>query len=152
MKQILVVFLVALPCSLLAQNASSKQPEKAAAAKAAAAKDTAAKEFKAGEYTMKQYYFVMLTKGTRRHEITDTSIINKIQAGHMANLNRLAVLGKIIVAGPFGDDGNWRGIFIFNCPTKEEVEELLKTDPAIAAGRLGYEIHPWWTAKNAVFK
>ena len=60
--------------------------------------------------------------------------------------------GKIIVAGPFGDDSNWRGIFIFNAPTKEEVEELLKTDPAVAAGRLAYEIHPWWTAKNSVFK
>ncbi len=110
------------------------------------------KEFKAGEYTMKQYFFVMLTKGNRRGEITDTAIINKIQQGHMDNLNRLAKEGKIVVAGPFGDDGNWRGVFIFDAETKEEVVELLKTDPAIVAGRLGYEIHPWWTAKNAVFK
>jgi uncharacterized protein len=70
----------------------------------------------------------------------------------MENIGRLAKLGKIIVAGPFGDDGNWRGIFIFNCDTKEEVEALVKSDPAVAAGRLDYEIHPWWTAKNEVFK
>ncbi len=108
--------------------------------------------FKSGEYTMKQYYFVMLTKGERRNEITDTAIINKLQAGHLANIGKLAKDGKILVAGPFGDDGNWRGIFIFDCETKEEVEKLLNTDPAIAAGRLAYEIHPWWTAKNAVFK
>lgn len=101
---------------------------------------------------MKQYYFVMLTKGERRNEITDTTIINKLQAGHLANIGKLAKEGKILVAGPFGDDGNWRGIFIFDCETKEEVEKLLNTDPAIAAGRLAYEIHPWWTAKNAVFK
>ena len=44
------------------------------------------------------------------------------------------------------------GIFIFDAASKEEVEELLKADPAIAAGRLAYEIHLWWTAKNAVFK
>ena len=56
----------------------------------------------------------------------------------MQNLTRLAAQGKIIVAGPLGDDGNWRGIFIFDAPTKDEVEELLKTYPAIAANRLGY--------------
>jgi uncharacterized protein len=104
------------------------------------------------KYEMKQYYFVMLEKGANREEITDTNVLNKIQAGHMANLTRLYNLGKIIVAGPFGDDGKWRGIFIFDCKTQEEVEELLKTDPAIASGRLDYKIHPWWTAKNCVFK
>ena len=103
-------------------------------------------------FEMKQYYFVMLTKGERRGEITDTAVINEIQRGHLANINRLAEMGKIVVAGPFGDNGNWRGIFIFDCPTEEEVKELLNTDPAIKAGRLAYEIHPWWTAKNCVFK
>jgi uncharacterized protein YciI len=110
------------------------------------------KTFKAGEYTMKQYYFVMLTKGPRRAEITDTARINELQRGHMANIDRLAKEGKIIVAGPFGDDGNWRGIFVFDCETQDEVEKHLKTDPAIAAGRMAYEIHPWWTAKGTTFK
>lgn len=110
------------------------------------------KTFKAGEHTMKEYYFVMLTKGARRGEITDTARINEIQRGHIANLERLAKEGKIIVAGPFGDDGNWRGIFIFDCETQEEVEKLVKTDPAIVSGRLDYEIHPWWTAKGTTFK
>lgn len=104
------------------------------------------------KYEMKQYYFVMLTKGARRGDITDTAIINEIQRGHIANIERLAKMGKILVAGPFGDDANWRGIFIFDCKTQEEVEALLKTDPAIGAGRLAYEIHPWWTAKNCTFK
>ena len=107
---------------------------------------------KAPAYEMKQYFFVMLTKGSRRGEITDTVVLNKIQEGHMQNITSLAAQGKLIVAGPFGDESDWRGIFIFDVPTKEEVEILLKTDPAIAAGRLGYEIHPWWTAKNSVFK
>ena len=101
---------------------------------------------------MKQYYFVLLTKGARRGEITDTARINELQRGHMANIERLAKEGKIIVTGPFGDDGNWRGIFIFDCETQEEVEKLLQTDPAIAAGRMAYERHPWWTAKGTTFK
>ncbi|MCD6013524.1 MAG: hypothetical protein K0Q79_3386 [Flavipsychrobacter sp.] len=102
--------------------------------------------------TMKQYYFVMLVKGRDRDKIKDTAVINKLQAGHMANMDRLANEGKLLVAGPFGDDGNWRGIFILDCNSKEEAEALLATDPAIKAGRLDYELHPWWTAMNGVFK
>ena len=112
-------------------------------------KDSAAVKPK---YEMKQYWFVMLVKGKDRDKITDTAVLNKLQAGHMANMQRLADMGKLNVAGPFGDDGNWRGIFIFDCKTKEEVEGYLKTDPAIAAGRMDYEIHPWWTAKGTTFK
>jgi len=101
---------------------------------------------------MKQYWFVMLLTGKRRDEIKDTNVINKLQAGHVANIQRLADMEKLIVAGPFGDNGQWRGIFIFDAANKEEVEGYLKTDPAIAAGRLDYEIHPWWTARGTVFK
>ena len=47
---------------------------------------------------------------------------------------RQAVLLEPHGAGPFGDDGEWLGIFIFDCKTKEEVVSYLKTDPAIDAG------------------
>ncbi|MFI5154693.1 MAG: YciI family protein [Chitinophagales bacterium] len=99
---------------------------------------------------LKQYFFVMLTKGPSRDQ--DSAAAAKIQEGHMNNIRRLADHGKILVAGPFGDDGDWLGIFIFDCKTKEEVISYLKTDPAISAGRLNYDVRPWWTAKNCVFK
>ncbi len=99
---------------------------------------------------IKQYWFVMLLKGA--HRTQDSAAAAKIQEGHMANINKLYYQGKLKVAGPFGDDGNWRGIFIFDCATKEEVEKLLNTDPAIEAGRLAYEIHPWYTAPVGSFK
>jgi uncharacterized protein YciI len=102
------------------------------------------------ENQIKQYWFVMLLKGNNRTQ--DSAAAAKLQDGHMANINRLYYEGKIKVAGPFGDDGAWRGIFIFDCETKEEVETLLNTDPAIEAGRLAYEIHPWWTAATGSFK
>ena len=98
---------------------------------------------------VKQYWFVMLTAGNNRTQ--DSTTAAKIQEGHMANIKRLYNEGKLKVAGPFGDDGKWIGIFIFDCATKEEVETLLKTDPAIAAGRLAYDIHPWWTAATGSF-
>ncbi len=103
-------------------------------------------------YAVKQYYFVMLVEGPKRKEITDKNEIAKLQEGHMANIGRLNKEGKLLLAGPFGDDTKWRGIFVFDCETKEEVEQLLATDPMIKAGRLGYEIHPWWTGMNSVFK
>jgi uncharacterized protein len=102
------------------------------------------------ENQIKQYWFVMLIKGNNRTH--DSATAAKIQEGHMANINRLYAEGKLKVAGPFGDDGDWRGIFIFDVPTKDEVEQLLKTDPAVAAGRLAYDIRPWWTAATGSFK
>ena len=101
------------------------------------------------EDQVRQYFFVMLTSGQSRDQ--DSVAAATIQAAHMANINKLYYEGKLKVAGPFGDEGNWRGIFIFDCAGKEEVEALLKTDPAIATGRLAYEIHPWWTAETGSF-
>ena len=99
---------------------------------------------------MKSYYFVMLTAGKNRGQ--DSATVSKIQQGHMDNINRLFKQDKIIVAGPFLDDSNWRGIFIFDAKSKDEVVDLLKTDPAISSGRLNYEIHPWMTQKGVCFK
>ncbi len=99
---------------------------------------------------VKQYWFVMLTKGVNRSQ--DSATAAKIQDGHMANITRMYYEGKLKVAGPFGDDGDWRGIFIFDCETKAEVEKLLATDPAVIAGRLAYDIRPWWTAETGSFK
>lgn len=101
------------------------------------------------EDQVRQYWFVMLTLGSNRSQ--DSATAAKIQKGHMDNINRLYTEGKLKVAGPFGDEGNWKGIFIFDADTKEEIERILQTDPAIAAGRLSYEIHPWWTSAIGSF-
>ncbi len=101
------------------------------------------------EETIRQYWFVLLTKGTNRDQ--DTATLRKLQAGHLSNIDRLYNEGKIKVAGPFGEKGDWQGIFIFDCETREEVESLLKTDPAIEAGRLVYQIKSWYTAPIGSF-
>jgi hypothetical protein len=37
-----------------------------------------------------------------------------------------------------------RGIYIFDVRTLEEAQALTATDPAIQAGRLEMELHPWY--------
>ena len=70
----------------------------------------------------------------------------------MKNIGKLYEEGKLDLAGPFMDDGDWRGVFVFNVPTQEEVEKLLQTDAAISSGRLSYIIHPWYSQKGAMLR
>jgi len=102
------------------------------------------------EDQIRKYWFVMLLKGPKRDQ--DSATAAKIQTAHLNNINRLYNEGKIKVAGPFGDNGNWLGIFIFDCETKEEVEKLLQSDMAVSSGRLAYDIRPWYTASTGSFK
>ena len=103
------------------------------------------------EFNIKQYYFVMLVKGDSADKI-DSLKLNQLMIGHLNNIKKMAKAGKLLIAGPFGDDGYWRGIFIFDVKSKEEVDKLLKNDPAIQAGRLAYEIHPWWAEPGSCLK
>lgn len=68
----------------------------------------------------------------------------RVQQAHMANIRRLAAEGKLVMAGPFADGGDLRGLFFYDVPTREEAEALVATDPAVAAGRLQVDLHPWW--------
>ena len=72
---------------------------------------------------------VILTKGPNRGQ--DSIELAKLQEGHMANINKLAKEGKLILAGPFLDEGNMRGIFVFDAATEDEVKKLTDSDPAI---------------------
>lgn len=72
-----------------------------------------------------------------------TPATEELQKAHLANIVRLAELKKLVVAGPFGDNTNLRGIFVFRVSTLKEAQELAATDPAVLAGRLAIDIYPW---------
>lgn len=95
------------------------------------------------------YYFGLITRGPKSGTGTAEER-EKIQAAHMANINRLAAAGKLLVAGPFMDNGDWRGVFIFKCASLEEAKALAASDPSVQAGRLVVEIHPWLTMKGNI--
>ena len=67
----------------------------------------------------------------------------ELQKAHLANIVRLNKLGKLVVAGPFGDGGKFAGIFVFRVSSMEEAQALAATDPAVKAGRLTLDLHPW---------
>lgn len=98
--------------------------------------------FNADEYGMKQYVMAFLKKGPNRNQ--DSATAAQLQKAHMDNINRLAVEGKLILAGPFLDNGDLRGIFLFDVSSVEEAQKLTETDPAVKAGRLVMELHPWY--------
>jgi uncharacterized protein len=95
------------------------------------------------EDQIEQFWFVLLKTGPRQD--FDSTTKSKLFQGHMANINRLYYDGILKVAGPFGkNDFAWRGIFIFDCKTREEAESIAKSDPAVAAGLFAVDVVPWY--------
>jgi uncharacterized protein YciI len=96
----------------------------------------------ADEYGMKHYVLAFLKSG--KTKIEDEARRNELMKAHLKNIQRMANEGKLVVAGPFLDKQSFRGIYIFNVTSIEEAEKLTMTDPAIQAGTLEMELHPWY--------
>jgi len=101
-------------------------------------------------YTMKRYVFMLLDKGDNRTQ--DSTEAVKIQEQHMAHLNKMADSGKLILAGPFENGGDHRGLLVFDIETVEEALELEGEDPAVKSGRLKMNAFYWWATKGTVLK
>jgi uncharacterized protein YciI len=97
------------------------------------------------KYEMTTYVMGLLHKGPK-WTAEDTTYTRGIQEGHMANIRKMADTGKLIVAGPFSDNGELRGVFIFKLASVDEARVMVDADPAVKAGRLVVELHPWFAA------
>lgn len=134
-QSLLTVLFVA--CIVLAQSQNSD----------AAKNDKPAKR---PEDQIEQYFFVMIKTGPKQD--FDSAAKARLFKGHMANINKLYYDGILKVAGPFGkNDLAWRGIFVFDCKTKEEAEKIAQSDPAVAAGLFAVDIVPWYSAPIGSF-
>ena len=96
----------------------------------------------ADDYGMRTYVMAYLKAGPNRDQ--DSTEAAQIQRAHLDNITRMAEMGKLVLAGPFMDDHEVKGIYLFAVETVEEAEELARTDPAVQAGRLVMELHPWY--------
>jgi uncharacterized protein YciI len=101
-----------------------------------------AEELGADDYGMRFYIMAFLKAGPNRDQ--DSAEAAELQRMHLDNIRRMADEGLLVVAGPFMDTGELRGIYLFAVPTIEEARELTMTDPAIKAGRLFMEFKPWY--------
>jgi len=129
----LIVFVVLLTAPAMAETASSSatQPEPA--------------------HRMKQYFFVLLRRGADHSQ--SKAEAEKIQERHMAHIRATAESGQLQIAGPFDDeDGDWRGILIYDVKTLDEAKALCAADPAVKAGRLVCDIRGWWAQQGATLK
>ena len=95
---------------------------------------------------MQQYFMAFLKKGPIRGQNEEESA--ELQALHLEHLTKMYDLGYADISGPFGDDGEIRGVTIYNVPNLKMADSLANSDPMVIAGRLEVEIHPWWAAKG----
>lgn len=95
---------------------------------------------------MQKYFIAFLKSGPIRSQNEEEAA--KLQEAHLAHLTKMYELGYADISGPFGDNGDIRGITIYNVPTLTMADSLANSDPMVKAGRLVIEIHPWWAAKG----
>ncbi len=137
MKNVTIISLLLFACC----NSSFTQQEKLPDTKSQY-DSLLAKRLGADEYGMKSYVMAFLKSGPVK--IQDSTQRAELQRKHLKNILRLAENGTLIVAGPFLDNQSIRGIFIFNVESVEEARKIAETDPAVKAGTLVLELHPWY--------
>ena len=101
-----------------------------------------AKKLGADEIGMRIYVIAFLKSGPVK--ITDSLKRAELQKAHLQNITRMSAAGKLLMAGPFLDNQPMRGIYIFDVASVDEARELTATDPAVKAGTLIMELHPWY--------
>ena len=88
---------------------------------------------KAAAPELAQYFVVFLVKGPR-WTAEETPETNRLQAEHLAHIGQLHDSGKLLLAGPFPDDGNLRGMGIFKTSAIEEAKQLAEDDESVRTG------------------
>lgn len=95
---------------------------------------------------MQRYFMAFLKSGPNRSQNKNEA--DSLQKLHLAHLKRMYDEGFADISGPFGDDGEIRGITIYNVPTLKMADSLANLDPMVKSGRLVIEVKPWWAAKG----
>lgn len=96
----------------------------------------------ADDLGMRSYVMAFLKRGP--NQSLDSAQRAELLKAHLANIRRMADMGKLVLAGPFSDTTDLAGIYVFDVASVDEARELTGTDPAIQAGRFVMELHPWY--------
>ena len=95
---------------------------------------------------LEQLVFGLLVRGANTTQ--DSAAAAQIQNGHLAYMESLNKQGKLVMAGPFADQGRARGVVVYRVKDLAEAKALAAEDPAVKAGRLALEAYPWMTFKG----
>lgn len=101
-----------------------------------------AKKLGADELGMRNYVVGFMRAGPVK--LTNSKDVALLRKAHLHNMQRLATEGKLLVAGPFTDNKSMKGFYIFDVASVEEARILTISDPAVRAGALILELHPWY--------
>jgi len=108
-----------------------------------------ARQVGADERGMRKYVLVILKTGPT--PVPKGEKRDAMFAGHFANIDRLVKAGKLVMAGPFGEnEQGWRGLFLFAVDGVDEARALTATDPVIVNGEMIAEFHPWYGSAAAM--
>ena len=101
-----------------------------------------AKKLGADDIGMRQYVMAFLKTGPLK--VDDKAKQAELMKGHFGMINRLADEGKLIIAGPFTEGGELRGIYLFDVKTVDEAKALTGTDPSIKEGYFKVDFVKWY--------
>lgn len=143
MKNFYFVLFAIVSLAVLAQSAVAQTADKKPETAINPIYDEAlAKRLGGDEMGMKQYVMCFLKTGPLK--VDDAAKRAELMKGHFGMINRLADEGKLVLAGPFSDGGEYRGIYIFDVKTIEEAQKLTETDPSIKEGYFKVEFIKWY--------
>jgi uncharacterized protein YciI len=97
------------------------------------------------------FFLVLLVRPPNAPDLPKAEL-DRLQEGHMANMQRLAAEGKLFKAGPTEDFSgrNVRGIFVLKTESIDEAKAWVATDPSVKAGRLAPEFLKWYVEKGTL--
>lgn len=148
----LVFFMFCVACTEPLMEASDTQKEPSVAAQIASLRADGFQIFDYVDETtgdtviMQQYYIAFLNSGANRSQSKTEA--DSLQVLHLEHLGRMYEAGYADISGPMGEEGDLRGLTIYNVPTKAMADSLANLDPMVKAGRLKIDIKPWWAAKG----
>ncbi len=101
------------------------------------------------KFEFEKFQLVLLLRPADRKELPKPEA-EAIQQQHLAHLTKMAESGKMVIAGPFGDqhDQALRGACLYRVGSVEEARALAEADPAVKAGRLKVEVVTWYVGKG----
>jgi len=100
-----------------------------------------------------QFTLGILVKGPNFEKTRTEEEAKRVQEGHMGNINKMAEMGILKVAGPIAKDGQpIRGLFMFKDTDMAKLQKLCDVDPAVSTGRLKVELYPLYMGKGSLGK